>query len=88
MNRSFLAALCLTTLALVACHEPPPPKTVAYYAEHTAERDARLAACKNNPGELKKDPDCMNAAASVFAGWTKRDNMPPITFAPASAASR
>ena len=74
-----------------ACHPtpsaPPAPRAVAYYSEHIAERDARIAVCKNDPGKLKNDPDCVNAAASVMAAWSKSE-MPPITFAPASAASR
>ena len=86
-----LGVSILSAVTLVACNPappaPPPPKTVAYYTEHPAERDARIAVCKNDPGQLKTDPDCVNAAASVMAAWGKSD-MPPITFSPASAASR
>ena len=88
MNRPALTALAIAAMILAACNPPPVAKTVDYYAEHVAERDARMTVCRNNPGELKNDPDCINAATSLRAGWTKRD-MPPITFAaPASAASR
>ncbi len=82
-----IAAAVITAACNPAPPAPPAPKTVAYYSEHTAERDARIAVCKNDPGKLKNDPDCVNAAASVMAAWSKPD-MPPITFAPASAASR
>jgi type IV pilus biogenesis protein CpaD/CtpE len=80
--------LVATVAALAACGQREEPKTVAYYVDHKPERDARLAICKNNPGELKSDPDCVNAAAAVMKAWSSPD-MPPITFAPAaSAASR
>ena len=90
MRASLILMTVLAGLSASSCTKPeppPPPKTVAYYKEHTAERDARIAVCKNDPGKLKGDPDCVNAAASVMAAWSKSD-MPPITFAPASAASR
>lgn len=82
-------ALLALVAATAACGQREPPKTVAYYVEHTAERDARLAVCKNNPGELKNDPDCANAAAAVMKAWSS-PAMPPVTFAPpaASGASR
>jgi hypothetical protein len=87
----FLGVSIAAAVISAACNPTPPappaPKTVAYYNEHVAERDARLAVCKNDPGKLKGDPDCVNAAASVMAAWSKSD-MLPITFAPASAASR
>lgn len=37
------------------------PKTVNYYAEHNEERKAVLARCRDNPGELRETPDCVNA---------------------------
>jgi hypothetical protein len=81
-------ALVATVAALAACGQREEPKTVAYYVDHKPERDARLAICKNNPGELKSDPDCVNAAAAVMKAWSSPD-MPPVTFGPAaSAASR
>jgi len=85
----FRPGLLTFVAAIAACSQREPPKTVAYYVEHTAERDARLAVCKNNPGELKSDPDCVNAAAAVMKAWSS-PAMPPVTFAPpaASGASR
>ena len=80
-------ALGLAVMALVACTKSEPPKSVTYYAEHKAERDARLAVCKDNPGELKDDPDCTNAREAVMKAWSSPD-MPPIPRASAAAASR
>ncbi len=90
MNANLIrrVALVATVAALAACGQREEPKTVAYYVDHKPERDARLAICKNNPGELKSDPDCVNAAAAVMKAWSSPD-MPPVTFGPAaSAASR
>lgn len=34
---------------------------VAYYEKYKSERDAKLAECANNPGELSKSANCVNA---------------------------
>ena len=38
-----------------------PTKTVAWFIEHSAELRTILKACRDNPGELGKAPDCVNA---------------------------
>jgi hypothetical protein len=65
------------------------PRTVAYYTANEAERAKVVAECKNNPGGLKDDPDCMNASASIIQGWGKKP-LSPINYGtqPASAASK
>lgn len=40
---------------------PQPTKTVAWFIEHRAELQTILKACRDNPGELGKTPDCVNA---------------------------
>lgn len=90
MRASLILMSVLAGLSASSCTKPeppPPPKTVAYYKEHTAERDARIAVCKNDPGTLKNDPDCVNASAAFFSSWGTA-TLPPVTFGPASAASR
>ena len=90
MSRTFFVSMTvIAATALASCSKTdlPPPKTVAYYKEHAAECDARLAVCKNDPGTLKNDPDCINASAAFFSSWGTA-TLPPITFGPASAASR
>ena len=82
-----VAAAVITAACNPAPPAPPAPKTVAYYTEHIAERDARIAVCKNDPGTLKNDPDCVNASAAFFSSWGTA-TLPPVTFGPASAASR
>ena len=83
--------LCsLAAAFLLAACSQKEPKTVAYYAANPSERETVLAECRNNPGKLKDDPDCMNASDSSIQGWGKA-TLPPVTFTPkpgASAASK
>ena len=87
MSRLTQAVVVALTLAsLGACSRPEPPRTVAYYLEHAAERDARIALCKNDPGTLKDDPDCVNAASAAIRRWGTA-TLPPISFASGASAS-
>lgn len=36
-------------------------QSVDYYKAHVDERKAKIKECRNNPGELKDDPNCVNA---------------------------
>lgn len=36
-------------------------QTVEWYKTHDAERQEKLAECKNNPGEMRSLPNCINA---------------------------
>lgn len=83
-NFTLLCGLAAASL-LTACGQKDP-KTVAYYAANPAERDAVLAECRNNPGKLKDDPNCMNASDSSIQGWGKA-TLPPVTFAPKPGAA-
>ncbi len=38
-----------------------PPKTVGWFFEHRDELAVALKACRDNPGELAKAPNCVNA---------------------------
>jgi hypothetical protein len=86
-----LCAVIVGALAMLGgCKPKAEPKTVAYYTANPAERDKVIAECKNNPGKLKDDPDCINANDSAIQGWGKA-KLPPVGFAaskPASAASK
>lgn len=64
---------------LGACTPKPEPKTVDYYVSHKAERDKVNAACSNNPGGMKDDPDCRNAGDAVIKAWGTT-KLPPIDF--------
>ncbi|MEQ7770332.1 EexN family lipoprotein [Xanthomonas hortorum pv. hederae] len=46
---------------LAGCNNSEPTRTVADYKADTKQRNAMLAACKNNPGEKSLTPNCINA---------------------------
>jgi hypothetical protein len=56
-------ALALSFLA--ACARPQSAHDVAWWYAHNAERNAKLAACVNDPGGAQHDPDCTNAEAAL-----------------------
>lgn len=79
--------LCsLAAASLLAACGQREPKTVAHYTANPAEREAVLAECKNNPGKLKDDPDCINASDSLIQGWGKA-TLPPFSYTPKPSAS-
>jgi hypothetical protein len=41
-----------------------PAKTVSWFVEHRADLQATMKACRDNPGDLAKTPDCVNASAA------------------------
>ena len=58
--------LCLgivVTIGSAACAPSPDEAslTVEYYRTHAEEREAKLAACGNDPGGLGRTPGCVNA---------------------------
>jgi hypothetical protein len=59
--------------ALSACAPKEPVQTVDWYKTHTAERDAMIARCDANPGELESTPNCINATDARNAKtWASR----------------
>ena len=42
-----------------------PVQTVAWYKAYDAERIAMATKCHNNPGQLDKTPNCINAQQAV-----------------------
>ena len=42
-----------------------PVQTVEWYKQHEAERIAMATKCHNNPGQLEKTPNCINAQQAV-----------------------
>ncbi|MDR0564683.1 MAG: EexN family lipoprotein [Azoarcus sp.] len=75
---------CITAMMLLAplagCWEDKPAasneevRTVEWYRGHQPERQAMLEKCKNNPGELRDAPNCVNARAAKE--WT----MPTVKY--------
>lgn len=61
---SLIAALAFLT----ACNEvvKKEVKTVQWYTEHPEERAEQVKICTNNPGQLRDDPNCINARQSMI----------------------
>ena len=62
MKKRLLLLAGFLALALTGCDDEKT-KTVEWYLqpENKPALDAKLAECRNNPGELKKTPNCVNA---------------------------
>lgn len=61
--------LVLASLSLQGCFSSEEEtKSVEWYLEHENERQAKLEACNNNPGELKDTPNCQNAVRAEVVG--------------------
>lgn len=54
-------------LGIVGCTQEAldTVQTVAWYKAHEAERIAMATKCHNNPGQLEKTPNCINAQQAV-----------------------
>ena len=66
--RPIVSSLILTGVFGVAgCTQEvlDPVQTVAWYKAHEAERIAMATKCQNNPGQLEKTPNCINAQQAV-----------------------
>lgn len=62
MKRLF-AIMALATLTALAGCKSEETHSVEWYRspENKAAFDAKIAECKNNPGEMKDTPNCINA---------------------------
>lgn len=58
----FLVLSCIFTASFAA-----EVQTVDWYKANKTERKAVLATCRNNPGELAKTPNCVNASRADSA---------------------
>lgn len=54
-------------LGVVGCMKEAldPVQTVEWYKAHESERIAMATKCHNNPGQLEKTPNCVNAQTAV-----------------------
>lgn len=74
-------ALGFVLLGAAACSPAPTASslTVDYYRAHSAERDAELALCGNDPGSLGLTPACVNAReAARIQGVGSLRALPPM----------
>ncbi|MDR2696167.1 MAG: EexN family lipoprotein [Deltaproteobacteria bacterium] len=56
----------LASCVFAGCKEPEP-KTVSWWMEHPVERKAMVAKCRDNPGQGRHNPDCINAERANYA---------------------
>lgn len=78
MRKILVTVLVAGAALLSACNEEVKKevKTVQWYTEHPQERAEQLKICANNPGQLKDDPNCINAKQSMLknSGGSVRRN--------------
>ncbi len=76
----FRHTLTVAALAAVlsACSDGEPTRDVQYYLEHADERTAKLAECRNNPGEKALATNCINANEAARQAMFQGDGMPKI----------
>ncbi len=58
-------ALTTTLVFLVACSEPPPPRSVSQFLEKPFLLEAALVRCTHNRAESRYDAECINAREAV-----------------------
>jgi hypothetical protein len=63
MRTNRTAPLFAIAVALSACDEAAKTetKTVGWFLDHRNELAVTLKACRDNPGDLGKSPNCVNA---------------------------
>lgn len=74
----------LIFMPCLAIAGPRDVKKVDWYKQHEIERKAVIEACDQNPGELRSDPNCINAkSARESLTWSSREGgiaPAPLTF--------
>ena len=81
MNMKIALAACI---ALAGCSTPEPVQTVDWYKDHAPERQAMVAKCRANPGELEATPNCVNAIRAQNQLDNARRGLAPLTPIPSS----
>jgi len=69
-----LLASCLAIIVVAQGCTPAPKKarfTVEHYLADRELMNRTVAECANNPGELRDDPDCVNAKAAAQTAGQK-----------------
>ena len=76
MNKLKLILVAVSLVSLTACFDDKTSeevKTKKWYEENQAALAEKVKECSNNPGELMKTPNCINAKAaydsSMLGKW-------------------
>ncbi|MBR0965719.1 EexN family lipoprotein [Bradyrhizobium elkanii] len=73
-TRLAIAFLTVIAAALTGCNdanEGQQVKTVGWFLDHRDELAVALKACRDNPGERGKRPDCINANEASKKAFVK-----------------
>lgn len=73
-----LATFALLPLTFIGCEKKEETKTVDWYMapENEAAFKAKLAECRNNPGELGNTPNCQNAELANHRNFARKPATP------------
>lgn len=72
------AARSILFLLLLAACTSETPRDVAYYLAHPEERIATVSACKNDPGRVALQSNCINATEAQFKAGMRSNVVPAI----------
>lgn len=77
-------SMVLAVLASACSPELPPARhTVEEYRANAELRHVQVARCRQDPGSLKKTPDCINAEqAAAFEDRLRLRDAPPVGLDP------
>lgn len=65
MNNRRTSGLLATLAVLVACSEPPPPRSVQEFIDNPLLLEAALVRCTQNRAESRYNTECINAREAV-----------------------
>jgi hypothetical protein len=83
LNTACVGAAILCLLSACTKPEDEAAQTVDYYRAHTAERQALVKACANDPARARQRPACINAmAAEAREGIGSVSELPPMGLLP------
>ncbi len=75
MHKSKFILIVVLSLAITACKgDISDVKSVEWFHNNPQERTQTLKECKNNPGELKETPNCINASQAESASIQRGHN--------------
>lgn len=68
----------LGMLAIVAGCSKDEVHDVHYFVDHPKERAAQIGQCENNPGQMRMEPNCINAGNALLKAGMLSGGMPSL----------